>query len=310
MAEALERLATAATQDGDLGTTAVALEEAAGVWDRLAEPAREGFCLLLAATTQRLRGDLGAARHNLERAAAAEGLPDGVRRALEVERAEQALALGDAKTAYAGFGEVLELLDAGQDGLVRARVLGRRAAAGIAAQRWHDAAGDLMDAEELFTAHGEPDEAEAAALGAALAVAHAEPETAERVWAAVSATAPRDGTSAARRGITGGRIALLAGDAALALGRFDAARQGALDAADPIAYLAAVSETVGAAEALGDDATAYARLATAWVTVGDLLGAEAGRALVRPLLEQLRERLGPTRFAAARTAYEKRPRAH
>ncbi|MFI8278252.1 hypothetical protein ACIGBH_25960 [Streptomyces sp. NPDC085929] len=303
LADALERLATAALEDGDLGTAASALEEAAGLWGRAAEPGREGSCLLLAATAQRLRGDLGAARHDLERAAAAEP-PDAVRRALRAEEAEQLLAGGDAEAAYEGFAAVLGALDAAQDPLVRARILQRRAAAGAAAQRWHDAAGDLMDAEELFAAHGAPDEAEAAALGAALAVAHVDPQTAQDVWAAVTGTEPRDGAAAVQRGITGGRIALLAGDPALALRRFDQARQSALDVPDPIAYLAAVSEAVRAAEALGDDVSAYARLATAWGTVGDLLGAEAGRQLVRPMLEAFRERLGAGRFTTARTVYE------
>ncbi|MEU6863240.1 hypothetical protein ABZ924_08215 [Streptomyces sp. NPDC046876] len=330
LAEALEQLATAAMDEGDLGAAAAALEEAAGLWDRTREAERQGFCLLLAATAQRLRGDLGAARHNLERAAAAD-LPEAVRRAFGTEQAEQALAAGDAQAAYEGFGAALDALDAagqapldaagpdaadaagpdapaaaGPDALVRARILQRRAAAALAAQRWYDAAGDLMDAEELLFAHGDHDEAEAAALGAALAVAHVAPDTAERVWDAATATAPRDGVAAARRAVAGGRIALLADDPARALRRFDEARRAALDAADPLAYLAAVQEAVGAAELLGDDATAYARLATAWATVGDLLGRELSRRLVRPLLEGLRERLGPRRFAAARTAYEAR----
>ncbi|MEU3774901.1 hypothetical protein AB0F11_17155 [Streptomyces sp. NPDC032472] len=314
LAEALEQLATAAMDEGDLGAAAAALEEAAGLWERTREAERQGFCLLLAATAQRLRGDLGAARHNLERAAAAD-LPEAVRRAFGMERAEQALAAGDAQAAYEGFGAALEALDAAApeapgaaapDALVRARILQRRAAAALAAQRWYDAAGDLMDAEELLFAHGAHDEAEAAALGAALAVAHVAPDTAERVWEAATAPAPRDGAAAARRAVAGGRIALHADDPARALRRFDEGRRAALDAADPIAYLAAVQEAVGAAELLGDDATAYARLATAWATLGDLLGRELGRHLVRPLLDGLRERLGPRRFAAARTAYEAR----
>ncbi|MEW2416040.1 hypothetical protein AB0953_20290 [Streptomyces sp. NPDC046866] len=307
LAESLEQLAMAAMDEGDVGAAAAALEEAAGLWDRAREPERQGFCLLLAATAQRLRGDLGAARHDLERAAAAD-LPEAVRRAFGTERAEQALAAGDAQGAYEAFGAALDALDGAgpDDALVRARVLQRRAAAALAAQRWYDAAGDLMDAEELLFAHGAHDEAEAAALGAALAVAHVAPDTAERVWAAATAAAPRDATAAVRRALAGGRIALLADDPARALRRFDAARGAALDGADPIAYLAAVQEAVGAAELLGDDATAYARLATACATVGDLLGRELGRRLVRPLLDALRERLGPRRFTAARAAYEER----
>ncbi|WP_371618707.1 hypothetical protein [Streptomyces sp. NBC_00454] len=309
LAEALEQLATAATGEGDPGTAAAALEEAAGLWGRIPEPDHEGFYLLLAATVQRLRGDLGAARHNLERAAARD-LPEAVRRAFGAERAEQALARGEHEAAYEGFGGVLAVLDARVDGPVRARILQRRAAATVTWEQWAQAAADLMDVQELFTAHGEAEEAEAAALGAALSVARVDPSTAEEVWSAVTSQAPRDGSAVAARGVTGGRIALLAEDPRLALDRFDAARQGALDATDPIAYLAAVGEAVAVAESPGEDAGAYGRLATAWVTVGDLLGAPAGRQLVRPLLlEGLRERLGTERFSAARGAYEARTRA-
>lgn len=304
LAEALEALATVTMEVGDLGSAAVALEEAASVWDGFAEPSRAGYCLLLAATTQRLRGDLGAAAHDLERASNAVDLPEAVQRALDVERAEQELAHGRAEIAYRRFGKTLEIVDKGQDPLVYARLLQRRAAAAVAACRWRDAAADLMDAEGLFYDHGARDEAEATALGAAAAIANVEPGVGERVWAAVTGSIAADGTAAARRGIIGGQIAMLAGDPAIALRRFDQARQGALDAGDPIAYLSAVSEAVRAAEALNDDVTAYARLVTAWVTLGDLLGAEAGRELVRPLLERLRERLGPDRFAAARLAHD------
>jgi tetratricopeptide (TPR) repeat protein len=302
LAEALETFANAAMADGDLASAASALEEAASLWDSTSQRERQGNCLLLAATTQRLRGDLGAARLNLDRAKGAD-LPPAVRSAFKVEEAEQALLQGDADEATSLLTEVLAVLG---DEPARAQILQRRAAAAVAAGRWREAAADLMDAEDLYSAHNAPDEAEAAALGAAAAVANVDPETAERVWAAVSASSPRDGGAAAQRGIIGGRVAMLAGDPALALKRFDAARQGALDSADPFAYLAAVAEAVQAAETLGDDSTAYARLATAWATIGDLLGAENGRQLVRPQLEQLRDRLGPDRFNAARTAYEQR----
>ncbi|WP_330299434.1 hypothetical protein [Streptomyces sp. NBC_00503] len=89
---------------------------------------------------------------------------------------------------------------------------------------------------------------------------------------ATAATGEGDlGTAAAARGVTGDRIALPAG-------------------------------------APGEDA--YGRLATAWATRSATpLGPQAGRQLVRPLLEGLRERLGAERFSEARGAYEARARA-
>ncbi|MEE6272167.1 hypothetical protein [Georgenia wangjunii] len=304
LATALEDLATAATEGGDLGTAAASLEEAAGLWDVTGDHDRHGHTLLLAAATQRLRGDLGAARHDLERALAVPDLPDAVLGALEMERAEQDLAGGEVEAARQRFGAVVAKLAGSEDALVLARVLQRRAAAAVAAEAWRDAARDLMDAEAIFLDHGHRAEGEAAALGAAVSVAHVDPAVGEEVWAGVVAQAPADGAVAAQRGIVGGRVAMLAGDPALALRRFDDARAGALDAGDPIAYLMAASEAARAAESLDDDVTAYERLATAWASIGDLLGAEAGRQLTRPLLEQLRDRLGPGRFDAARAAYE------
>lgn len=306
LAGALERLATAATEHGDLAQAAAALEEAAGLWDARGELPRQGHCLLLAASCQRLRGELGGARHDLDRAAAVPGLPQALHRVLEMEDAEQRLSGDHPQDAYDGFTRVLAALEEQPDPFMRARVLQRRAAAGMAAGRYRDAAGDLMDAEDVFARGGAHDEAEAAALGAAAAIANVEPETAERVLAAVNASPPRDGVAAAQRGIVGGEVAMRAGNPSLALRRFDAARRGALDAADPIAYLRAVSDAVGALETLGDHAAAYGRLATAWTTIGDLLGAEPGRQLVRPLLEEMRERIGADRFAEARATYERR----
>ena len=303
LAEALETLATAATEVADLAAAASSLEEAAGLWYSV-DLYRHATCLLLAATTQRLRGELGAARHNLERAQAVSDVPDSVRHGLLMEGAEQALAGGDAQAAFDRFGEVLDLVLADEDPLARARVRQRRAAAALQLENWQAAAADLLDAQALFAEHGHHDEAEAVALAAAFAIAHARPEVGEEMWVAVVETPPRYGIALAQRGIIGGRIATLAGDFECALSRFDAARQGALDATDPIAYLTAVKEAVDAAKNLNDDRGAYGRLATAWVTVGDLLGDQAGRELVRPLLAELREDLGVDRFTAARAAYE------
>lgn len=308
LAEALEEVAVAATEDGELGTAAASMEEAAGWWSDAGQTERQGRCLLLASSMQRLRGDLGAARHDLGRASAIRELPVGVRRAFDVERAEQALARGAADEAHLLLTSALEVL--GTDGrceLERARLLQRRAAAAMSAHRWEDSAADLMAAQALFVALARPDEAEAAALGAAVVIANVDPSVGEQVWQATTAGPPQDGGAAAQRNICGGQIAMLRNDPQQALMRFDRAREAALDITDPLAYLTAASEAARAAEALGEDVAAYGRLASAWVTLGDLLGEDAGRQLVRPLLEQLRDRLGSQQFTVARKAYEQRP---
>ena len=305
LAEGLESFATAAMEEGDLGASAAALEEAAGRWESLGDHARQGHALLLAAASRRLAQDFGAAAHDLARADSVPDLPDPVRRALDAERAEQDLAAGRPELAAPRFTAVLDALPADEEPLTRAHILQRRAAAAVDAGRWRDAAADLMDAEALYAAHGTRDEAEAAALGAAAAISNVDVTLAEDVLGAIEAHTPEDGAAAARRGVVGGHIAKAGNRPDVALGRFDAARQAALDVADPIAYLTAAAESSRVAEQIPDDAIAYGRLATAWATLGDLLGEDAARQLVRPLLVDLRDRMGVERFAAAREAYEK-----
>jgi hypothetical protein len=99
------------------------------------------------------------------------------------------------------------------------------------------------------------------------------------------------------------------GNAALALKRFDEARQGALDVVDAVSYLVAAISASQAAEDMGDFETAYARLAIAWASLSDLLDANTAAQMIRPELEGLRERLGTDDFTAAKHQYEKKRRS-
>jgi hypothetical protein len=62
-------------------------------------------------------------------------------------------------------------------------------------------------------------------------------------------------------------------------------------------------------EVAGDEAGAYAALATGWATVSDVLGPEAARLAYEPRLRALRERLGSERFDDVKRSYEARSRA-
>jgi len=74
-------------------------------------------------------------------------------------------------------------------------------------------------------------------------------------------------------------------------GKFDesirqanAARDAALEAVAPVSYFAAAGELAQSMDANGDYAGSYGALATAWATLGDLLGDGVARSWVQPVL--------------------------
>lgn len=302
-AEALESGARQLLAQADLAGAATRLQEAADLWQEINSDDRAASCLLLAASTWRLAGVLDASHAMVEQATALRMSPE-LARGFELERAEQALARGHPAQAHALMDAFLERHGEQLDPLLRAQVLQRRAAAATAAHHWPQAASDFSAAAELLQAAGHAADAEAARLAGAAALAHSDTLAAESAWDELVALPASDGAAAARRGLVGGHIALLRGDLPAAVQRFDAARQGALDARDALSYLAASTHAADVLVELDLAQQAYARLATAWVTLGDLLGREAGADLVRPPMLRLRERLGEPVFGRVREGYE------
>lgn len=305
LAEALEDLASALLKEVDLGGAATALEEAAEIWSGLGAAFRQGSCLLLAASSCRLAGDLNRAKRNLELGLAAE-LPQKLKNGFQAEWCEQELANGRYDSAHEGFTRLLSHLSNELEPLQQAQLYQRRAAAATAGQRWFEAADDFLKSSTIFKGQGLHADAEASALAAAAILADVAPEAAERIISEISETVPGDGAAAARRGLVGGKVALQAGVPALALKRFDQARQGALDVNDPVTYWSAAVQASQVAESLADFETAYARLATAWATLADLLGTEQSAQMIRPVLEEFRNRLGKERFTKVKQQYEKK----
>lgn len=307
LAESLEALAAALLKEADLLAAADALEEAAGLWSKMHSNERQGSCLLLATSSRRLAGDLEGARKDLVAALAAD-LPQKIKNGFDVEWCEQELANGRCDSAYDGFTRVLSRLIDELDPLLEAQLLQRRAAAAIACQRLVEAAEDFLKASTIFEQRGHHSDAEATALAAASVLMADYPESAERIILELSKTVPSDGASATRRGLVGGKVAMQNSNATLALKRFDEAMQGALDVMDAISYLTAAILASDVAEHLGDFQTAYARLATAWASLSDLLGADAAAQMIRPEMEGLRKRLGSCSFSMAKDQYEKKSR--
>lgn len=303
--ERLETQARARLVEADLDGAASLLQQAARDWVVLDNAERAGTCWLLAASTLRLAGRPDAASEAARNAQELRHLPAALRRGVEMELAEQALSNGDAALAQQRFGVVLTRHAEHLDAPLRAVVLQRRAAAASAAHDERGAARDFCAAADLMEQQGgKAADAEAARLAAAACLAHVDPQGAEALWRQVDQHPPHDGASAARRGLVGGQIALQGQEQALALARFGAARQGALDARDAAAYLAASVQSANLLEQQGQMEDAYARLASAWVTLGSLLGRESAATLVRPALQGLRERMGADVFQRVKDAHE------
>ncbi len=300
--QARERLARA-----DLTGAAALLQQAARRWEALNDARRAGSCWLLAASTLRLAGSMNEAAHAVH-CAEQLPLPDALRRGVDMELAEQALACGDAALARERFAFVLERHAPHIDDALRAVVLQRRAVAANASHDERAAAADFCAAADVMHSAGHLADAEAARLAAASCLSAVDPAGAEALWREIDRQPPLDGAGAARRGLVGGHVALQGQQPALALARYGAARQGALDARDGAAYLAASVQSASLLEQQGQVEDAYARLASAWVTLGDLLGKDAAASLVRPALQGLRDRLGEAAFQAAREGYAARRR--
>ena len=307
LAEALEDFASALLKEADLAGASIALEEAANLWFDLGCAQRQGSCLLLAASSRRTSGDLHRAKHDLELGFAA-NLPQRLKNGLEVECCEQEFANGRYNSAYEGFTQILNRLANEIEPIQEAQLYQRRAAAAAAGEKWFKAADDFLKSSTIFKLQGFHTDAEASALAAAVILTNVAPESAEHIISEISATVPTDGAAAARRGLVGGKVAMQTGFPALALERFDEARQGALDVGDTITYYTASVEASNAAESLADFETAYAKLATAWVTLADVVGTEQSAQMMRPVLEGLRERLGIDCFARVKQQYENKER--
>ncbi len=303
IASALERYATATLEQGDLPAAAAALEEAAGHWAAAGGTESQANCLLLAASSYRLAADHDAGSRVVGAGLQLE-LPARLRRAFDLERCEQQLARGDAEGAAAGFARFLDDHAAGLERPAVAHVHQRRAAAFVAGERFAPAADELLKAAAIFRERDAPVEEEACTVAAAAVLSEVDPAAAEALLPTLAGRVPAEGGAAARRGLVGGTIALKAGQPQPALTRFDDARRGALDATDAQSYLSAAVGASRAAEAMGRNDVAYARLATAWGTLSDLLGRDLADRRVTPLLQALKERLGADSFATAKAEYE------
>jgi len=290
--------------EGDLAGARDALRTLGGYARAAGDRGDASGALRLAATLSRVLDDAAEATRLAEAATALAG--GETRWALPARRelAESRLAAGDPAGAAAALSYAATLAGGGPElaGLKRAEAY----AWGLAG----DPERALVALDAAAATNDPTTAAEVLADRAMLATSTGDP-AAEAVHAAAVSAARSTGAPAllAGLGLAAAARAIDAGDLPTALQRLRAARHHALEAVAPLSYVAAAVAESAVAERLGYDEAAYAPLATGYATLGDLLGREVSAATFTPHLSALRQRLGPDRFAAAKSAYESRRRA-
>ena len=304
--------ATTAADGGRLPEALAHLLAAAQQYRTTGSTADERHCLQFSATISRLLGDPAAARTHATRAAAlaTPGSPAAV--SASAELAECALALHDPAVAADCFRQALEhaatvpLAPPEETGLRR-----KYAAALSATGRPAAAVAELRKAHTRLAASG--DRANALrALVEATTAAQDGGLAGEAGWlrteAFLEARYTCDEAALADLELLESAAALGRKDQESALEATRRAREHALGANTPVSYVAATAAIAELCEYTGDRLGAYAALAAGYVTLGDLLGLEAGQAAFAPRLTALRERWGTTAFAEVKAAYEARRR--
>ncbi|HET9654872.1 MAG TPA: hypothetical protein VFP72_05935 [Kineosporiaceae bacterium] len=227
-------------------------------------------------------------------------------------------ALGDLADAEHAAARAVDLAPArsGAAALARADLHRIQALALLSEARTPDPAAEAVEALRLGAAALQDAGDDAGALrylveGVAVVQGGGHGEPAEVLAADALALADAAGDHAALS-----ELAVLASSRAVDAGDLPGARRLTRHARDEALagrsgpqYLAAAVAESHLAEASDDRAGAYTSLAVAWVTLGDLLGADTARAAVEPLLLDARQRWGAAAFQQARTSYEDRRRA-
>jgi hypothetical protein len=268
----------------------------------------------MAASLFRFAGDTDEALATAQAlASTAVGDPARVAFAAAAERAEAFAAAGDALAAVPAYREALEHASTlSLPPAWRATVMRRL---GEALARSGDSAAAFDTYAQARALHIEAGDAVGAAIvdlecAEALVAVHAWPLAKQAALAAIEAQGLcKDDAYSARVALVNARLAQHAGDLGAAIHFAGDARNLSLRAVQPVSYLAsaAIASTLHATS--GDRVAAYGVLATAWVTLGDLLGREMAASWVKPLLLDCAAKWGELAFAKAKAEYEAARRA-
>jgi len=289
-----------------------ALDEATALHHALGETTRQAQCLRMAAALCRFAGDFDGARRRAGEALGLVSSGDAIAAAAWAELAETAMARSSHGDAEQAWSHALEAAGAsGLDPQARAAMLRRRAAVRAAGGGCDAALEDLAAALALLEAAGEQAAARRVRIEQASALhAVGRSQESEQLAGEVisEAAAAGDPGVAADGWLLRAALAFERRDAAAAREAALQAREMALQAVAAPAYFAAARALSLACDALGERVQAYRALATAWATLGDLLGKELARSWVQPLLASLRGQWGEEAFAQVRARHDEERR--
>jgi tetratricopeptide (TPR) repeat protein len=296
-------------RQGEWAQAGSALEKAAAIHREAGREYDEARCLQLAATLERSSGDLSKARRLADRAAsvAPGDLPLAV--SIASERAETALAEGRYDDALRLWHEAIaqaRQAHAKPEGL--SAMLRRLAAAQMASGTTEEAGQSFDEAARLIQAAMSGDAAGFVRTEqAGLLLQHG--RVAEAVAVLQGIDSARSPHLHAETLVMQARAARTTGHLDQALQLAQDARDAAREAAAPVSYFAGALELAQAFDASGDSMNAYGALATAQATLGDVLGLDAARSWIEPILMAYHMKWGESAFQDARRQYEARRRA-
>lgn len=308
IAEALAIHANALVQKGQISSAQNELDEAATIHRARGRVYDEARCTQMAGTLCRFAGRLNEAKQRVHRALELCESKGTIAVSAHAELGEIALAEGNGAEAAMAYRAAL---DAGEGtGLVdlaRAALLRKRAVALTAAEQYQDAVRDLETAHDLLVRSGDRVTATRTLIEKATALRHAgRALDAEPIVQQAMDIAEQAGDRAALADLhlLVAARALDQSDATVAMASAQAAREHALASNAPTSYLGAAVTIAQLAELAGDRLSAYEALATAWVTLADLLGRDVARMSFEPKLREIRERWGGPAFDEIKKSYE------
>lgn len=307
LADLLVKRANEHAKAGRLADAQQDLDEAAGIHHDAERPIDEARCLVFAATLCRARAELEEGERRARRAEEIAPPETPARVSAATELGENAILRGNFAYAVDCYTHALEHgIPAGLTPFHQAALLRKRAQALAAVQRVSEAIDDLVLAREHYRKNDEggEDRKTGVELATALQLAGRK-EDLDAVLGSLraSAQAEGDGGVLADIELLAAARALDAGDRDGAIAAASRAREHALSAVVPTAYVGAAVTIAELEEAAGNRVAAYASLAKGWATLGDLLGEEVARATFAPKLSAQRERWGDEAFVEARDAY-------
>jgi tetratricopeptide (TPR) repeat protein len=291
---------------GSWAQAAAALEEAAEVHKQAGRSYDEARCLQLAATLRRSAGDASRASLLAERAAGI-GAADGpLTISIAVEQAQSAFDQGRYKESIMAFDRALEAAESATAPAEAISVLHRKRAEAQAAMGLIDQASQGFEAaRSVLTSGGDSTGAEFVRVEQAKMLAqNGRFGQAQSILNSIGIKA--DAKLRAEVFVLRAKLAREAGRFEEAIQLAKAAREAALEAVAPVSYFAAAAELAQSLDARGDFTNSYGSLATAWATLGDLLGDGVARSWVEPLLLAFKLKWGDEGFARAKKSYEGR----